>query len=438
MFPVTKPLQNTYHLMRAGTSLLELDDIWSTNPLFLTNREDALAVEGEEQVVDAAEQVRGQLPTIIIHSLAASCIDTSNILGRELKLGRDRIVPEFTYLDPRGIGGWDMRSRSATQPAVWAMDEDEAGPYGKGGRPPPNDDSTPHETLADQAVRLRQCLSLWETQYSGDTILLVFPDGTGPALLSAMMAGIPYNHVHQLEFAPGEVRLDVTPESTRALYQARQADIADYLAMIEQGREQLPKLRAAKNVQSLKDQKMEAEQRAIESAYREKERLRLEREEREDRARLERLQQAEELRQASGTVSPTVVGAAGLMAVTGSVISLMTDERMQKDKTTKKVPATGPSQSSVLEPPPATTDPNRLYGPGPPRIVNGDKKSAFVPPTPPPPKVDPREAAKRAMQEYLDQDDGGDAWLQSLANIIEEEEEEDDDDGGGGGGIELL
>jgi len=35
-FPcVDTPLSNTYHFMRAGTSLLELEDVWSTNPLFL-------------------------------------------------------------------------------------------------------------------------------------------------------------------------------------------------------------------------------------------------------------------------------------------------------------------------------------------------------------------------------------------------------------------
>jgi hypothetical protein len=34
-FPCTKPLGNTYHFMRVGETLLEEQDIWSTNPLFL-------------------------------------------------------------------------------------------------------------------------------------------------------------------------------------------------------------------------------------------------------------------------------------------------------------------------------------------------------------------------------------------------------------------
>eukprot|EP01083_Nonionella_stella_P212140 766393_1 len=41
---------NKYHFMRAGQSILESEEVWSTNPLFLTNREAALSPEGIEQV----------------------------------------------------------------------------------------------------------------------------------------------------------------------------------------------------------------------------------------------------------------------------------------------------------------------------------------------------------------------------------------------------
>ena len=42
-FPCNEPLLNTYHVLRTGSSLLELEDVWSTNPLFLTNQEAALS-----------------------------------------------------------------------------------------------------------------------------------------------------------------------------------------------------------------------------------------------------------------------------------------------------------------------------------------------------------------------------------------------------------
>ena len=98
-------------------------------------------------------------PGVVKYSLAASCIDTANIIRDGLNLGRDRLVPEFTFLDPRAVGLWEQSSYSKTRPAVWAMDVLEAGETGTGGRPPANQDGTPNETLADQSVRLRQVMS---------------------------------------------------------------------------------------------------------------------------------------------------------------------------------------------------------------------------------------------------------------------------------------
>ena len=51
------------------------------------------------------EQLQRDAPTVVRYSLAASCIDTANVVGRELRLGSDRLVPEFTFLDQRGLGG---------------------------------------------------------------------------------------------------------------------------------------------------------------------------------------------------------------------------------------------------------------------------------------------------------------------------------------------
>ena len=94
-FPCNYKLLNTYHFMRAGSSLLEVDDVWSTNPLFLTNREAALSEEGEGGVRQACNRLKnlGISPTIVRYSIAASCIDTANIVGAEFNIGRDRLVP---------------------------------------------------------------------------------------------------------------------------------------------------------------------------------------------------------------------------------------------------------------------------------------------------------------------------------------------------------
>jgi hypothetical protein len=68
-------------------------------------------------------------------------------------------VPEFNFMDPRALGKYDFLPRDETEAAIWALDADEAGEYGTGGRPPPNEDGTPDETLSDQVIRLRQLMS---------------------------------------------------------------------------------------------------------------------------------------------------------------------------------------------------------------------------------------------------------------------------------------
>jgi hypothetical protein len=109
------------------------------------------------------------------------------------------------------------------------------------GLPPPTDDGTPNETLHDQAIRLRQLMSILETQFSGDTIVLIFPDGTGPALLSALIAGISLNRVHELNFSPGEVRLNITVDNIKD--QLKRNDKVFYDDSIAKGRVMLKELR---------------------------------------------------------------------------------------------------------------------------------------------------------------------------------------------------
>ena len=96
-------LKNKYHLMRAGQSGLEERNILSTNPLFLTNTEDGLTELGLMQVEEACSQLMASNinPSVIKYSLASKCIDTSNAIANTLMVGRNRIVPEFTFMDPR-------------------------------------------------------------------------------------------------------------------------------------------------------------------------------------------------------------------------------------------------------------------------------------------------------------------------------------------------
>ena len=102
---------------------------------------------------------------------------------------------------------------------------------------------------------------------SGDTILLVFPDGTGPALLSCLIGGIPLNRVHELQYQPGEVRTNVNYDSINTL--ASRPPSQSYLDILQRGRVELKELRAnpdmLRNVKDLEyEQEREAELKELE------------------------------------------------------------------------------------------------------------------------------------------------------------------------------
>jgi len=482
-FPCSK-LQNTYHLLRAGQSLLEEENILATNPLFLTNRECALSDLGTRQIEEVCEYLNSgedvvSAPTVVRHSFAAAAIDTANIVGRELHIGRDRLVPEFFFLDPRAAGLWDNLPITEAEPAIWAMDVDEAGRDGFGGRPPANEDGTPAETLADQVPRLRQLLSACESIYSGDTVLLIFPDGTGPALLSCLIAGIPLSRVHELEFRPGEVRTDVTYDSIRTMLPEKPNE--EYQHTIQLGRQELKKLLSQKTVVNVKDQRYEQElkeeeRRAAEAAKQraekeEAERLRRAAEAAKQKAKKE---EAERIRREQATKSvekerkkvvqstnsdmlPAVTASlAGVGALgVGASMFLGQDENGPHGESSANATSTSDNSTAKID------DPNLGEKDISIRSINGSPVtqapsidiesftkedsvdidldggdgavSVVEPPTAPrlesalfeettSTNQERLKKAEQAMDEYMERDDGADAWLASLSEMISDDE----------------
>jgi len=482
MFPVSEPLSCQYVFMRAGTSLLEEEDIWSTNPLFLTNAESSLSEKGIAEVELACQKLKEMdVPVSVIkYSFSKSSMDSAEVAKNILRLGQNKVVPEFNFMDPRAIGRWDGMSISQTLPAIVALDELEAGKDGKGGRPPPNDDGTPHETLADQSVRLRQLLSLLETNYSGDTILVVFPDATGPALLSAMMAGIPYSEVHRLDFAPGEVRVNVTPESVRALYEERRkADVMstetgtqDYNTVLATGKQELKRLRSLDSSQIVtkKDLMIENERAATEAKTQEAGRKRMENErvarerteakaQEASRKRMENERKARERRQSEvrrarepsdkdsggesvaqprdGMSAGTGVSELSLGPVLGAVGTVAAAQFAMRGGEDEDVDIETAAGDPIVPSDGGEGDLERNVT-GTSAAVDSERStneaalhSDMIPEQSLPEKANDistslteeerQEAATAAMDEYLDLDDGGDAWLRAMQEIVEED-----------------
>ena len=171
-----------------------------------------------------------------------------------------------------------------------------------------------------------------ETQYSGDTVLLVFPDGTGPALLSAMIAGIPFNRVHELNVRPGEIRLDVNMKSTKALLNSGTLmPTEDYKAKLAEGRQELKRLRSIKSgdIVSVKDQKLEDDRLEMEAAAKQRETNRLAKDKSDHLARETRAREIQEERQRRrqrteadiDNTGPVLVGT-GAVGVTAAAVAM--------------------------------------------------------------------------------------------------------------------
>lgn len=342
-----------------------------------------------------------------------------------------------------------------------------------------------------------------ETQYSGDNILLVFPDGIGPALLSAMIAGIPYNKVHVLDFTPGELRINVTRENVLQLYEERKSsrqgqgeyilgtrtnvendnDISSsttttatksskvtssslslsssssYDEVIEYGKLELQRLRSL-NVDTIvnkKDIKIERERMEIDLQQQQRETERLAYEERNKMERLKRqndVQRRRRRRQNQNSndddnnnnnnddndniaLSALGTGVAVFAAIPLALAGRNDDDGDEKGNmassntdTTNSTSVTTLNDdnnnvgSAITDENPFSMDTEELNISQQALLssVQSNGTNRPVPLT-----VEEREeAAEIAMKQYLDQDDGGDAWLNAINDIVEETTEEEE------------
>eukprot|EP00978_Attheya_sp_CCMP212_P018373 scaffold50201_cov50-Attheya_sp.AAC.3 len=364
-------------------------------------------------------------------------------------------------MDPRALGKYDFLPRDETEAAIWALDADEAGEYGAGGRPPPNEDGTPDETLSDQVIRLRQLMSVLETQYSGDTILLIFPDSTGPALLMALIGGIPLNRVHELNMEAGETRFNVTMQ--RALNDFLVTDTkttTHYKEKLERGRQRLKELRNdPDSIVNVKDQQYEVERIEDEETQRKKEEIETGRLAQEQAKREQEQKLAEDRKQQSAKEKTTAaatnvpqgsssgnafnVAIPSLLAsvgVVGAALAAMGGSNNKNETSIDTLPEMPESKEPNI---PLENMTSRLSIPDVDsdivenntreNVFNNDdmkrdESSLSTPSTitqeevrkiPP---LDPRQVAQDAMDEYLDADDGAGAWFGMLSDLVGDED----------------
>lgn len=236
----------------------------------------------------------------------------------------------------------------------------------------------------------RHSLLVLETQYSGDSILLIFPDGTSPALLSALIAGIPLKDTHALNFEPGEIRLGVTMDNTLELFKDRVSS-PRYNQMLEVGQKQLETLRHELLLRQAEENAPPAPV-PVSTPKRSK----------------------ADTKPLNSPAEGSDVFAAGAMAAVASMTMLRKGEEDEPNVEVETMPDHVPSlafanSNGLANATEAHMDMATYYG-----------RSDIVEEEPVLSREERKLAAEAAMAEYLNRDDGGDDWLRSIQEIIDE------------------
>ncbi|KAH0463893.1 hypothetical protein IEQ34_006679 [Dendrobium chrysotoxum] len=203
-------LSNRYFLVRAGESVYEGMGVLNTNPVTKTSVDNGLSLEGERQAARAAVELQ-RLGACsgscwIWPSITQRAYQAAEIIASVNGIDRSRIVPEYSFLDARGLGALEGRSLDAVS-EVYASDR-----ISPNNKPPPITDGTPNESVSDVFVRVTQLMSILETQYSEQTVVIISPDSDNLSILQAGLTGVDLRRHWDLSFKPGEVRM-VDPES---------------------------------------------------------------------------------------------------------------------------------------------------------------------------------------------------------------------------------
>lgn len=207
LFPLRVPLNNDYYFLRSGESVhMAGEKVARTNPVEKTSlRFHSLTRRGIEQMLEVASALdteHGLGPgTWIWASQNQSAQEAAHLLAASLRVRNEQVVPEFSFLDSRGVGALEGTSLKTTEAILTEIDQrnpDE--------RMAPGEDGTPNESVADVFVRVRQLLAKLETQYFGEEIVVIAPDSDTLTVLEAALSNRPLTEHRSLKYAPGELR----------------------------------------------------------------------------------------------------------------------------------------------------------------------------------------------------------------------------------------
>ncbi|XP_028551382.1 uncharacterized protein LOC110093346 [Dendrobium catenatum] len=172
--------------------------VLNTNPVTKTSVDNGLSPEGKQQVARAVVELQRleacSRSCWIWPSITQRAYQAAEIIASVNGIDRSRIVPEYSFLDARGLGALEGRSLDAIF-EVYAFDK-----ISPNNKPPPITDGTPNESVSDVFVRVTQLMSILETQYSEQTIVIISPDSDNLSILLAGLTGVDLRRIYPINW----------------------------------------------------------------------------------------------------------------------------------------------------------------------------------------------------------------------------------------------
>ncbi|KAK3440041.1 hypothetical protein EUGRSUZ_B00368 [Eucalyptus grandis] len=122
LFQMPPPrLTNRYFLVRAGESEYESLGIINTNPVTKTSVDSGLSEKGKKQMVRAAFDLKEmgacERNCWIWPSITQRAYQAAEIIASVNRISRSYIVPEYTFLDARGLGAYEGKNLDSVSEA---------------------------------------------------------------------------------------------------------------------------------------------------------------------------------------------------------------------------------------------------------------------------------------------------------------------------------
>jgi len=197
--PIFSRLRARYILLRPGETTFEAAGMVDSNPINKGSSTRGLSDKGRNQVLESAKALKaaGVEPTIFFDS-GVRATQTADILSQELSIPRNRIEPEFRWLEARGLGALDGTDLKQANLKMRAMDAIDINNY-----PPESEDGTPSESVNDVFSRLRNTIAKIENTYGGGDFVIIPGDGTVLSVLAAAACGVDLREHPRFELPPG-------------------------------------------------------------------------------------------------------------------------------------------------------------------------------------------------------------------------------------------